>query len=347
MDSVSNILRIKFMGNSLEEYAIALGVFLAIWIGLRVFRGVVLNKLETMAQKTATKLDDKLVQILENISGLFYAFLAFYIMFKMLNLDGVFEKYLDAAFIILVIYEAVKAAQVVLEVGLDRVTTTKNATAIHGIQLIAKIILWSIGILVILSNLGFDITALAASLGVGGIAIALAAQNILSDLFASFSIYFDKPFQIGDFIVIGTDKGEVKKIGMKTTRILTLQGEELVVSNKELTEARVQNFKKMKRRRIVFPFGVEYGTPTKKLKKIPEIVEKIIKKETEAEFDRATFTTFGDFSLNYEVVFFMDTSDYLAYAQTQERINLAILEAFEKEKIEMAFPTQTIYLKKA
>ena len=185
-----------------------------------------------------------------------------------------------------------------------------------------------------------------AGLGIGGIAIAFALQNILSDIFASFSIYFDKPFKVDDFIIIGDDKGVVKKIGIKSTRIQTLQGEELVISNKELTESRVHNYKKMERRRIVFVFGVTYETPTEKVKKIPSIIKDIIEKTELADIDRVHFKEFADFSLNFEVVYYLKTSDYAEYMDTQQEINLAMKEHFEKEQIEFAYPTQTVFVHK-
>ena len=186
----------------------------------------------------------------------------------------------------------------------------------------------------------------AVGMGVAGIAIAFALQNVLSDVFSAFSIYFDRPFEIGDFIIVGEYAGIVTKIGMKSTRVKLLQGEELVLSNRELTSASVRNFKKMKKRRIMFHFGVTYDIPLKKLKKIPEMVKKIIDGVELADADRVHFREYGDFSLNFEVVYYMKIGDYVRYMDTQQEINFAIKEAFEKEGIEMAFPTQTIFLNK-
>jgi small-conductance mechanosensitive channel len=168
----------------------------------------------------------------------------------------------------------------------------------------------------------------------------------LADIFASFSIHFDKPFKVGDFIIIGNDMGTVKKIGIKSTRITTLEGDELVVSNRDLTETRVHNYKRMRKRRVSFELGVEYSTPVKKLKKIPKIVEGIIKGIDLLEFDRAHFKNFGDFSLNFEVVYYLKSKDYNVYMDKQQEINLKIKEKFDKERIKIAFPTQQIFLKR-
>jgi len=197
-----------------------------------------------------------------------------------------------------------------------------------------------------LSNFGYNISTLIAGLGIGGVAIALALQNILTDIFASFSIYFDKPFQTGDFIIVGNDLGVVKKIGIKTTRLQTLQGEELVISNKELTETRIHNYKKMQKRRIVFNFGLTYDTSSAKLKKVLQILKGIIDKIEIAELDRVHFNKFGDFSLNFEVVYYLASSDYNEYMDTQQAINLAIKEKFEKDGIKFAYPTQTVFVNK-
>ena len=217
------------------------------------------------------------------------------------------------------------------------------------IDLFSKVIkaaIWIMAIFFILTNLGFEITPMIAGLGIGGIAIAFALQNVLGDVFASISIYFDRPFKVGDYIIIGTDNGTVKHIGIKSTRIQTLQGQELIVSNKDLMESRIHNYKNMDKRRISFSFGVTYDTTSAKLKKIPVIVEKIIDNAKSAEFDRAHFKEFGDSALLFDIVYYVTTREYDVYMDIQQAINLQIKAAFEKEKIEMAYPTQTLFVHK-
>lgn len=275
----------------------------------------------------------------------------FYVALQFLAVHETVTKIVNATLIILVFYWATMAVSNLIEYLLykfskkDGKKREKNTTY-FAFSLIAKILLWSTGLLLILSNLGVNISAFVASLGIGGIAIALAAQNILGDIFSSFSIYLDKPFEIGDYIVVGDQSGTVKKIGLKTTRVEALQGEEIVISNQELTSTRVRNFKKMKKRRIVFEFGITYDTPVKKLKKIPKLAKEIFKKTKLVDLDRIHFKEFGAFSLNYEVVYFIKSSAYVDYMDAQQKLNLAIMEAFEKEGIEMAFPTQTIHIAK-
>lgn len=177
-------------------------------------------------------------------------------------------------------------------------------------------------------------------MGVGGIAIAFALQNILSDVFSAFSIYFDRPFEVGDFIVVGQRAGTVKKIGMKSTRVQLLQGEELILSNREATTTSIRNFKKMEKRRVEFTIRVSYETPTEKLKKIPEIIKKIIEKHELAEFEMVHFTEFGTFGLNFQIVYYIKTGDYNKYLDIQQDINFAIKVTFEKEGIEMGYQTK-------
>jgi small-conductance mechanosensitive channel len=184
-----------------------------------------------------------------------------------------------------------------------------------------------------------------AGLGIGGIAIALAAQTILGDLFSYLVIFFDKPFEIGDFIILEDKMGTVEYIGIKTTRIRTLGGEQLICSNTDLTNSRVHNFKRMQERRVVFSFGVVYDTTTTKLKLIPGIIKQAIESLRETRFDRAHFKSFGNSSLDFEVVYYILTPDYNLYMDKQQAINMSIFESFEREQIEFAYPTQTLFLR--
>lgn len=244
------------------------------------------------------------------------------------------------------------AAQKFIDYGAKKIIKKRekvegdSGEIIKLLSMLAKILLWVVAVLLILSNLGYNITSLIAGLGIGGIAAALALQNILGDIFSSFSIYFDKPFKPGDSITVSGHTGVVKKIGIKSTRIQTLRGEELVMPNSELTKASVQNFGAMARRRVVFSIGVAFGTPAEKLKKIPEMIKRIIAAQNETEVDRIHFKTFGDSSLIYEIVYYVGTGDYNRYMDTQQAINLAIVDKLEEEKIEIAYPTRTVYIKK-
>ena len=206
------------------------------------------------------------------------------------------------------------------------------------------ILLWFIAFIYSLSLFNLNIYSIITGLGLFSVAIGFAMQNVLSDLFATISIYFDKPFGKGDFIVVGTDMGTVDRIGVKSTRIKTLQGEELVVSNRELTETRVRNFRNMDRRRVVFTVGVTYDTSLEKLKEIPKIIENILNKMDSADFSRAHFKEFGDSSLIFEGVYFIKSKEYGLYMDTHQQFNLELLKEFRKKSIVIAFPTRTLWI---
>jgi small-conductance mechanosensitive channel len=222
----------------------------------------------------------------------------------------------------------------------------KREHSIKGILAIIKVIIWGLGIVFLLDNLGFKISTVIAGLGIGGVAVALAAQALLGDLFSYFSIFFDRPFEIGDFIIVGDYLGTIEHIGIKTTRIRSLGGEQIVFSNSDLTNTRVRNYKRMDKRRVVFKLGVTYQTTLEQLKDIPEIITDIIKNTKDTVFDRAHFFSYGDFSLVFEVVYYVLSRDYNKYMDTQQEINFAIKEAFKKRSIEFAYPTQTLFISK-
>jgi len=218
---------------------------------------------------------------------------------------------------------------------------------VRGIIIILNGILWTIGLIFLFDNLGFNVTAILTGLGVGGIAIALAAQTILGDLFNYFVIFFDRPFELGDFIIVDDKLGTVEYIGIKTTRIKSLQGEQIVFSNSNLTNSRIHNYKKMLERRVLFKLGVVYDTERRKLEKIPQMIKSIIEAQDDTRFDRAHFSVFGDFSLTIEVVYYVLSADYNRYMDIHQRINLSIHESFAQNEIEFAFPTYTIAMQNA
>ena len=340
----------SYLGNTTKSYVIALGAFIGFLILFKIFQSIFLFKLKRLAEKTKTDIDDTLIQIFLSLRPPFYGFLALYLALSLLILDPITKKIINVLLIIYVVYQTIKAVQVLIDYMVERaLKKDKQAGSKQIIGLIGKIskgILWALGGLMILSNLGVNVTSLVAGLGVGGIAIALAVQNILGDLFSSFAILFDKPFVPGDFIIIGTHKGTVEKIGIKTTRIRSVGGEEIIISNKELTSARIQNFQKLKERRAVINFGVTYETPTNKVRQIPKTVKQIIKNEKDAKFDRAHFAKFDDSALTFEVIYFVKSDEYAKYMDINQKILLKIKSEFEKEKIDMAYPTQTIYMAK-
>ncbi|MBT3292789.1 mechanosensitive ion channel family protein [Candidatus Peregrinibacteria bacterium] len=342
-----SFLSTTVLQNTVLQWIIALFLFLFFSVLLHGGKKILISRLHTIAKKTKWKIDDVVTLSLKNISSFFYFSVSLFFSVQHLALSNVISLGIRAIFLFAIVFEVIKIVEVVVKALISikfkkSDTGAKNLTVAVG--LIVRIVLWSVGLLLILSNMGVNVTSLIASMGIGGLAVSLALQPLFQDMFSSFSIILDKPFEEGDFVVYGEFSGTVKSIGLKTTRMEALQGEEVIISNSELTNSKIQNFKKLKKRRIVFGFGVTYDTPHKKLKKIPAMIKKIAKEDALIQMDRVHFKEFADSSLNFEVVYFIKSADYTDYMNSQQKMNLAIVEVFEKEGIEMAFPTRTVHL---
>ena len=336
--------------NEIDIFFDALIIFLISLLILKIFKFVIIKKLKKIVEKTTTKYDDILVDMFDKIGWPFYILISLYISFYYLQTVDVGGKLVSDIRIIiyyiiitLVVYYVVKTIHVLIDYGTKLLIKKREKDVdTSTIDLLNKILkggLWIIAIILILSNLGYSITALIAGLGIGGIAVAFALQNILGDIFASFSIYLDKPFKIGDYILFEGIEGTVKKIGIKSTRIEALQGQEIVVSNKQLTETIVNNYKKMDYRRVLFNFSVKYETDLQKLEKIPGNIRDIISNIEMARYGRAHFSKFGDFGYIFEVVYYVNSSEYDKYMDVQQQINFEITKKFENEGIEISVST--------
>lgn len=338
--AIEHIMAVPLGQNTVGSYTIALVLFALIWAVIRAFRLVGLSRLRNWATKTPGKFDDNILKWAAQISPLFFAYLSAVIVIGVyLVLPANIERAIDHGFVLLFIYEAMRVLQKIVNFGLSQTPLKKNTTTLHGTQRIMGIIIWSVGLLMALSNLGVNVTTLVASLGITGIAIAFAIQHILGDIFSSFSIYFDKPFQEGDYIVVDDEGGEIQQIGLKTTRILGLGGEEIVMSNKALTESRIHNYGKLERRRVTFDLSVAFDTPLKKLEIIDDIVQEIVESQSKCEFDRVWFKKIASFSYDFEAVYYVASDDYMDYVNAQEKMNWRVIEEFEKAGIEFALPT--------
>ena len=352
MTELMNYLQREYFGNTLQNYLWCLFLFLAGVVVLILLEKLVIRRLRKITEKSETKIDDAIFRIAEKtIVPLLYLG-AFYLAVKYLTLTPVIDK-LVHSFVIIIL--AVQFTRLILgvviyfleEAWLKEEGKVSGRKISKGIVTLTKIGVWGIAIIFILDNLGYNVSAVVAGLGISGIAVALAAQTILGDLFNYFVILFDRPFKSGDFIIVGDFLGVVEHIGIKTTRIKSLWGEEVVFSNSDLTGSRVKNYKKMERRRVMFKLGVIYQTTLEQIKKIPKIIRGLIEKVDDTIFDRAHFQGYGDFSLDIEVVYYVMGNDYNKYMDIQQQINFAIKEAFEKEGIEFAYPTQQLYMTKA
>ena len=337
--SITALSQYSLLDNNLENVLKAVIVFL-ILIGLfKLFQRFILKRLKQLAKRTKSDVDDTLIEIFQSIKPPFYSFLAFYLAFQLLFFGDFVQKIISVVLIIWVFYQIIIAVQIFIDYLIKKLLKNENAPGTKAAyQMLGKIlkgVLWVFGVLLILSNLGINVNSLLAGLGIGGIAVAWAVRGIMSDLLSSFAIYFDKPFVVGDFIVVDKHMGVVKKIGLKTTRIQALQGEEIVFSNAKLTSTQVQNFKKLKERRINFSFNVPGQTSTIKLNKISEIIKEIIKSNKLTRFERVHCTEFNKSSLVFEVVYYMQTADFIKYKDCQQEILFKIKDAFEKQGISL------------
>ena len=337
-------------GNPVGQWLIALGVFIAAAIVFRIIKSVVARRAAKLAERTQTGWDDTVVQVFDATKLWFLLVLALFLASLTLALPPKTRAVVESVTVIALLLQAAVWGHVLITHSLTdymkrRMESDAAAvTTVAAIGFIAKVVLYAVVLLLILDNLGVDVTTLIAGLGVGGIAVALAAQNILGDLFASLSIVLDKPFVLGDFIVVGDMLGSVEKIGLKTTRVRSLSGEQLVFSNNDLLSSRIRNFKRMFERRVVFSLGVTYQTPRVKLAGIPAMIREIVESQEHTRFDRSHFKDFGGSSLNFETVYYVTKPDFNVYMDTQQAINLAIFDRFADSEIEFAYPTQTIYV---
>lgn len=344
------ILTGSYYGATISDWAFAFGIAVVASVGFLLIQRVFISRLRRYAQRTATPLDDIAAEVFADTNPFFVLVVAMYFGSLALNLRPIAAHALHVAAVIAVLLQVAFWAN--RFVGLWLSTYTQQRRDSDGASVMtasllafaARIVLWSLVLVLVLDNLGFSVTTLIASLGVGGIAVALAVQNILGDMFASLSIAIDKPFVIGDFITVDQHMGTVEHIGLKTTRVRSLSGEQIIFSNTDLLKSRIRNYKRMYERRVTFNFGVVYQTRADQLRQIPGIVRDIILAQSPVRFDRAHFKGYGDSSLDFEAVYYVLDSDYNRYMDIQQAINLALFTRFEEEGLEFAYPTRTIFL---
>jgi small-conductance mechanosensitive channel len=341
-----------FYNNTIQNWLIAAAIIVGGITLLSIIKMFIHRHLLALSQKTDNEIDDLIAELVLQTKFIVLLVVAVFVSSFYLTLPDKINIIVNKIFVITLLLQGAFWGTAIIKWWIGRYrkqkieTDAASVTTFNAIGFLLRIFLWTIILLLTLDNLGINITALVAGLGIGGIAIALALQNILGDLFASLSIVLDKPFVIGDFIIIDNYLGSVEHVGLKTTRIRSLSGEQLVFSNNDLLNSRIRNYKRMYERRVLFTFGVVYQTPHEKLKIIPGLVQEIIESNEQVRFDRAHFKDYGNFSLNFEVVYWVKVPDYNVYMDIQQQINLDLYRKFEKEKIEFAYPTQTLFLNK-
>ena len=340
-----------FMENTLFDWSIALAVAMVLAGLMYLAKNIAVQRLSIVAQRTQTHLDDVAVGMLSATRLPFIAIIAFYVgAYFFLELPAAKQIAVFRCAVIALLVQAAlwgdKGIRLRLAHCMKRAQAVDAAsiTSTAALGFIARLTLWIVIALMILDNLGFNITTLIASLGIGGIAVALAVQNILGDIFASLSIVLDKPFTVGDFIIVDDVMGTVEFVGLKTTRLRSLSGEQIVFSNTDLLKSRIRNYKHMQQRRAVFAIGVVYQTTEAQLRLIPQIVREAIEAQPNTRFDRAHFKAYGESSLDFEVVYYFADPDYNLYMDIQQAINLALFSRFAQEKIEFSYPSRTVYL---
>jgi small-conductance mechanosensitive channel len=338
------------LGNLLLTWVSSIGVFTLVWIALLLARRLLTRRLHALAEGSPLVSLRVAERTVRQTQGWFLFLAALFAASRPWvvspAIGTIIDEFIMAAVLVQSGLWAAAAVATFLEIRREE-ELDDNPSAVATMDVlafVARVSIWSVIALVLLDNVGVDVTALIAGLGVGGIAVALAAQNILGDLFASLSIVLDKPFVVGDFLIVDDHLGSVEKVGIKTTRVRSLSGEQLVFSNNDLLNSRIRNYGRMMERRVVFSLGVTYQTPPDKLKKIPFIIREAIEAQEQVRFDRAHFQKYGDFALIFEVVYYVLLADYNRYMDVQQAINLAVFERFADEEIEFAYPTQTLHL---
>ncbi len=346
---MNEILSKVYYNNTVQDYLIALGIILGGFLIIVFFKKSILSRLKKWSTRTETKIDNFAVNALEKFGLPAFNFVILYVGINYLALSEKAEQIIRIAVAVIVTYFILRLISSTALHGLHAYVGRQEqgeekVKQLGGIMLILNIVIWFVGIIFLFDNLGYNVGTIIAGLGIGGIAIALAAQNILGDLFNYFVIFFDRPFEIGDAITLDDKSGTVEYIGIKTTRLKALSGEQLILSNSDLTKSRVHNFKRMERRRIEFNIGIAYETPLEQVKEVPVIIKTIIQSMKGLTLDRTHFMSYGDFSLIFQTVYFVENADYNLYMDMRQTINLKLFEEFQKRKIRFAYPTQSIFI---
>lgn len=348
---IAAVLDRQFLHNSLQAWLTA-GITTAVVLVLGVLlRQLLVSRLGAIAARTSNQVDDMFVELIRDTRTWIIVALALFAGLTQLAMPDRIAKYLEAAAKMAILWQAAlwggSAITFWLKHYLTHRTTSQDRASIAMINAMgvgAKVLLWVLIVLTALKSVfGVEITAWITGLGVTGIAIALAVQNILGDLLAALAIVFDKPFDVGDTIGIDNITGTVEHIGLKTTRIRSASGEQIIVGNADLLKSRLRNYRRMYQRRAVFNLDVTFDTQPEILERLPGIVEQIITSQSPVKFDRCHVASFGESAIRLEAVYFVLDPDYKRYMDIQQAINLEILRRFAAERVSFAFPSRTVY----
>ncbi|MBW7834422.1 MAG: mechanosensitive ion channel [Simplicispira suum] len=345
---MQEILDMSFAGNDTLAWLRAAAWMVGAVVLMKIILPLVIRRISRWAVSTSTRWDDALVQALRAVRWYLIALVALHPASQELVLRANTERWMSgiatvAFFLQLGLCASAFISGWIVNVRQDSLQKDPSTTsALSILSFIGRVVAWAVLLLLLLDNLGFDVNALVAGLGIGGIAIGLALQNILGDLFASLSIVLDKPFQVGDFVVIDDFSGSVENIGLKTTRIRSLSGEILVFSNGDLTKSRLRNYKLMRERRIAFSFSMSRRATPDQVECIPQIVKDIVDRQEKTRFDRAHLIGVGESSFDFEVVYWMLVPDYTPYRDAHQAIHLKMMREFAQLGVDFAFPTRAV-----
>lgn len=342
-----------YMGNTIFQYLIFFSIIVGAIIVGRIIYYISKKILRVKAEKSANKLDDLIVAVIEKPLVFLIFIIGLTIAFKTLTLSTSFEGTAGNIVKILIIIDIFWFVISFIDgliVNFVTPVTAKSKSDLDDmlvplIRKLVKTVLFLIAIIMIVDNFGYNITSLIAGLGIGGLAFALAAKDMLANLFGGVAIMTDKPFKLGDRIKVGGYDGWIKEIGLRSTRMTTLDGFQMVVPNAIIANSILENVSKEKARKVKMVIGVEYATSIKKMEQAKKILEDVIKKNNYTKSEsKVNFTEFADSSLNFLVIYWI--KDLNNILETKHTVNMEIKKQFEKAKIEIAFPTTTVYLKK-
>lgn len=350
---MQEFLRNELLHNPLSQWLVAFAVFAGALLALALLRKRVYTFLHGVASRTQNRIDDLVIATLGETKKIFGLAVAAFAGSRVLRFSTATDRVMWHIIVAVILAQGAAWAARLLREGIDMYGRSRfgedggTLTTIRALQSVSTFAVWTIAILLVLENLGIHVSALVAGLGIGGIAIALAIQSVLGDLFASLAILLDKPFVVGDLLVLDDLVGAVEEIGVKTTRLRSLSGEQIVMSNANLLDSRIRNYGRMEERRVVFTLGVTYQTSPDDLEAIPDTIRTIVEAYPNTRFDRSHFKTFGPSSLDIETVYYVTVPDYQAYMDTQQAINLDVYRRFAADGIEFAYPTQTVFVEQS
>ena len=339
----------SWYGNTSAEWLSALGIFVGVVVVLYLVRRLLVGRLTLAAQRTATDIDDLAVDLIRRTRWYFILAVGAGLASLALDLPNRWENTRRVALMVIGALQAGVWGNGIVSFWINRHIrktgrTGAAATTLGAIGFLARVLLWGVLLLVALDNVGVDVTTIVTGLGIGGIAIALAVQNILGDLLSALSIYLDKPFVVGDFIIVDTFEGTVEHIGLKTTRLRSLGGEQIIIGNSDLLRSRIRNYQRLQERRVKFVVGVQYDTPPEKCERIPGIIREVASAQRLVRVDRSHLARLSESSIDFETVYYFSSPEYNLFMDTQQVIVLELLRRFAAEGIQFAFPTRTLHV---